>query len=151
MSDGKWVGIAEGSRLLKVSQQALRGRVKRKTIENRLDNHGRIQVYIREIDIAENGNIALSKIEQDNNNVDGTLEQHKNEEVERFYTIIQGQQRTIDNLTNQLDKGQAERREVLKLLSRAQDVILELKDQKKIADDRSRKAIKIIKEDAAKA
>jgi len=146
MSDGKWIGIAEASRLLGISQQAIRGRVKRKTIENRLDNRGRVQVFANNSDITQSNNIALSNIEQQNNNV----EQPQKEEIERLYNIIQGQQRTIDNLTEQMDKGQAERREVLTLLAKAQDVILDLKEQKKVADDRSRKAIKIIKDNAQK-
>jgi len=146
MSNGKWTGIAEAARLIGVSQQALRGRVQRKTIDNRLDNRGRIQVFIREQDIKQNNNIDLSNIEQENNNV----EQHQKSEIDRLYSIILGQQKTIDKLTDQLDKGQAERREILSLLSKAQDVILDLKEQKEIADDRSRKAIKIIKENAQK-
>lgn len=144
MSNGKWVGIAEAARLLNISQQAVRGRVQRKTIENRLDNRGRVQVFMTADNIAKNDNIVLSNVEQENNNI----EQHQNKEIERLYNIIQGQQRTIDNLTEQMDKGQTERREVLALLAKAQDVILDLKKQKKIADDRSRKAIKIIKKQA---
>lgn len=144
MSDGKWVGIAEAARLLGVSQQALRGRLQRKTIKNRLDNRGRAQVFVEADNITQSDNVVLSNVEQQNNNV----EQHQNKEIERLYNIIQGQQRTIDNLTEQMDKGQAERREVLALLAKAQDMILDLKEQKKIADDRSRKAIKIIKGNA---
>ena len=148
----KFVTLAEASTLLGLSKEALRKRYKRGTIEGYTGNDRVIMINVAGVDT---GMDKLDKVgdfgEDAGIPVSTPLPTPQTEEIERLYNIIQGQQRTIDKLTAQLDKGQAERREVLALLSKAQDVILDLKEQKKIADDRSRKAIKIIKENAQKS
>lgn len=123
------VTVAEAATRLNISQDAVRKRVQRGTIKGVKDNRGRLL-----IELPEDTNQTMSG--QRPVNVQDKAQDTKTAESQQLQDIIQDQHKTIDRL--------------VLMVSDLQDEVLDLKRQKKIADDRSRKAMQIIKDNANK-
>lgn len=150
----KFFKVVEAAKILGRSPQGLRSRADRDTIPHRHDNHGVLEIGISDQDIKEAAQRLAPEEFPKSSNVAATssndILELKNEQIADLKADKAKLELNESKLFGMLESMQEERREMMALFTKAESKILELKAAKDVADDRSRKAIEIIKDNASK-